>query len=57
MVSTHPLTQKEEWLTPVLTRFSDDHHKSAMIEFLDSVSASGGELSPISKDAGFLKEG
>uniref|UniRef100_A0A914E5R6 Ras GTPase-activating protein n=1 Tax=Acrobeloides nanus TaxID=290746 RepID=A0A914E5R6_9BILA len=57
VVSTHPLTQKEEWLTPVLTRFSDDHHKSAMIEFLDSVSASGGELSPISKDAGFLKEG
>lgn len=38
VVSAHPLTTKEQWLTPVLFRFLDDSHKSAMIYFLDKVS-------------------
>lgn len=39
VVSAHPLVTKEQWLTPVLTRFSDDAHKSAMINFLDGISS------------------
>ena len=38
VVSAHPLTTKEQWLAPVLQRFSDDAHKMAMINFLDEVS-------------------
>lgn len=38
VVSAHPLTTKEQWLTPVLLRFLDDTHKSAMIRFLDGIS-------------------
>uniref|UniRef100_A0A914IEN6 Ras GTPase-activating protein n=1 Tax=Globodera rostochiensis TaxID=31243 RepID=A0A914IEN6_GLORO len=37
VVSVHPLTNKEQWLTPVLQRFSD-RDKIAMIQFLDRVS-------------------
>uniref|UniRef100_A0A915CST9 Uncharacterized protein n=1 Tax=Ditylenchus dipsaci TaxID=166011 RepID=A0A915CST9_9BILA len=39
VVSSVPLTTKEQWLTPVLVRFSSDAHKTAMIDFLDGVSA------------------
>lgn len=38
VVSANPLTNKEEWLTPVLQRFSDGSHKIAMIRFLDDIS-------------------
>ncbi|CAD5234963.1 unnamed protein product [Bursaphelenchus xylophilus] len=38
VVSQNPLTTKEQWLTPVLERLSDESHKKAMIQFLDSVS-------------------
>ncbi|CAD5227688.1 unnamed protein product [Bursaphelenchus okinawaensis] len=38
VVSQNPLTTKEQWLTPVLERLSDEEHKKAMITFLDSVS-------------------
>jgi hypothetical protein len=41
VVSAHPLTTKEQWLAPVLHRFSDDAHKMAMINFLDRISAPG----------------
>ena len=39
VVSAHSLTTKEQWLAPVLHRFSDDAHKMAMINFLDRISA------------------
>ncbi|KAI1718890.1 GTPase-activator protein for ras-like GTPase domain-containing protein [Ditylenchus destructor] len=38
VVSAHPLTTKEQWLSPVLLRFLDDAHKTAMINFLDGIS-------------------
>lgn len=57
VVSTHPLTQKEEWLTPVLTRFSDEQHKAAMIEFLDSVSTPGPDSATLNKELAFIKKG
>lgn len=39
VVSANPLVIKEQWLTPVLTRFLDDAHKTAMINFLDGISS------------------
>lgn len=45
VVSAHPLTTKEQWLTPVLFRFLDDAHKSAMIYFLDGISTISTETS------------
>ncbi|KAL3092056.1 hypothetical protein niasHT_022989 [Heterodera trifolii] len=42
VVSAHPLTNKEQWLTPVLQRFSD-RDKIAMIQFLDKISKNDAE--------------
>lgn len=52
-VADQPLNTKEPWLTEVLTRVTDDAHKSAMVRFLDRISLHVSDPS-LSTESAFL---
>uniref|UniRef100_A0A914V764 Ras-GAP domain-containing protein n=2 Tax=Plectus sambesii TaxID=2011161 RepID=A0A914V764_9BILA len=57
VVSAQPLTIKEQWMSEIFERFTDEKHRLAMVKFLDRISCVGGENSISGDSVSVLKEG